>query len=153
MSGDDVPAARDVLFTFDAAASPPPDALAVTDLAAPREPAGYYASTRRARGVVDANTTAYEYAPAFVFDGARYHYFACVGVNGDYIQHKSATTLAGLATAPLRTVLSPLAGENHTCDPSVVRGGDGRWYLHYSKTVGTRARRTKRRCATRGSMW
>lgn len=103
---------------------------------APREPAGYYASTRSARGVVDPNTTSYEYAPAFVYDGARYHYFACVGVNGDYIQHKSAATVAGLASAPLRTVLSPLAGENHTCDPSVVRGGDGRWYLHYSNTPG-----------------
>lgn len=119
----DVPAPRDV--------PPPPP-----DVPAPREPAGYYASTRSARGVVDANTTSYEYAPAFVYDGARYHYFACVGVNGDYIQHKSATTLAGLATAPLRTVLSPLPGENHTCDPSVVRGGDGRWYLHYSNTPG-----------------
>ena len=86
--------------------------------------------------MVDANTTSYEYAPAFVYDGALYHYFACVGVNGDYIQHKSSSTLAGLAAAPLRTVLSPLAGENHTCDPSVVRGGDGRWYLHYSNTPG-----------------
>ena len=113
---------------------PPVDVPAV-DVPAPT-PAGWYASTQSAHGTVDANLTSYEYAPAFVFDGTLYHYFACVGVAGDWIQHKSATTLAGLASAPFHTVLSPSPGENHNCDPAVVRGGDGRWYLHYSNTPG-----------------
>jgi hypothetical protein len=119
----DVPAPQDVQ-PADVPATPPPRS------------GGYYASTRTTRGTVDANLTSYQYAPAFVFDGGLYHYFACVGVAGDWIQHKSASTLAGLATAPFRTVLSPSPGENHTCDPAVVRGADGRWYLHYSNTPG-----------------
>ncbi len=119
----DVPAVADVRIV-DVPVTPPPRS------------GGYYASTRSAHGTVDANLTSYQYAPAFVFDGGRYHYFACVGVAGDWIQHKSATTLAGLAATPFRTVLSPSPGENHTCDPAVVKGADGRWYLHYSNTPG-----------------
>jgi hypothetical protein len=125
---------------MDAPAPPPVDAPAPTPVDAPAPPPptprGYYSSTRSAFGTVDANLTTYQYAPAFVFDGGLYHYFACVGVAGDWIQHKSAPTLAGLAAAPFRTVLSPSPGENHTCDPAVVRGADGRWYLHNSNTPG-----------------
>lgn len=128
---DEPPVRPDVVIPAPDVVRPPPDVVRP-----PPAPAGYYASTRSARGTVDANRSTYQYAPAFVFDGARYHYFACVGVSGDYIQHKSATTLAGLAAAPLRTVLSPSPGENHTCDPAVVRGADGMWYLHYSNTPG-----------------
>jgi hypothetical protein len=99
-------------------------------------PAAFYPSTLNGFGVVDANRDTYMYAPAFVFDGANYHYFACVGVQGDWVMHKSAPTLSGLAGAPFRAVLIPDAGENHNCDPSSIRGPDGRWYLHYSNTPG-----------------
>lgn len=116
----------------DAAPPPAPE----TAPPPPRVPTGHYASSLSTVGRVDANAATYMYAPAFVFDGALYHYYACVGVQGDFVQHKSAPTLAALAGAPMQTVLSPDPGETHTCDPAVVRGDDGRWYLHYSNTPG-----------------
>jgi hypothetical protein len=116
----------------DAAVSPPPPPPPPP----PRVPAAFYPSTLNGFGVVDANRDTYMYAPAFVFDGANYHYFACVGVQGDWVMHKSAPTLGGLAGAPFHAVLIPEAGENHNCDPSAIRGPDGRWYLHYSNTPG-----------------
>ena len=136
MITDDALSRVDVAPSTDAVA---PD-VAIVDASTadvpPPTPAHFYNSTRSNHGTVDANTRSYEYAPAFVYDGGLYHYFACVGVSGDYVQHKSATTLAGLASAPLQTVLSPSPGENHNCDPAVVRGTDGQWYLHYSNTPG-----------------
>ncbi len=95
---------------------------------------GTYASSISDYGRVDANNKTYVYAPSFVYHRGRYYYFACVGVSGDYIQLKSATTLAGLDSAAFKTVLQPQGEETHTCDPAVVRGDDGKWYLHYSNT-------------------
>ncbi|MXG88359.1 hypothetical protein [Nocardioides flavescens] len=117
-------------------------ALAVVGLTAlqPVAPAqaasasGFYASNVVDGGQVDANNSTYVYAPDLIYFGNKYYYFACVGKSGDYIQVKSATTLAGLNGAAFKTVLQPEGGETHTCDPSVVRGDNGTWYLHYSNT-------------------
>ncbi len=123
--------------TPDAAASPPPPGL---DAAAPPPPppvpTGHYASTLATVGTADTNLNTYLYAPAFVYDAGLYHFFACAGVQGDWILHKSAPTLAGLENAPGNWALSPAPGENHNCDPAVIRGADGQWYLHYSNTPG-----------------
>lgn len=124
----------------DAAVHPAPDAAVPPEADAavppPRALAAHYVSTLAEVGTVDANRDTYMYAPAFVYDAGRYHYFACVGVAGDWIRHKSAPTLAGLADAPFEDVLRPDPGETHNCDPAVIRGPDGRWYLHYSNTPG-----------------
>ncbi len=87
-------------------------------------------------GTIAPNTANYMYAPAFLYDGGRYHYFACEGQAGDVVTYRSATTLAGLAGAARKVVLTPAPGETHNCDPAAIKGGDGRWYLHYSNTPG-----------------
>jgi hypothetical protein len=83
-------------------------------------------------GVIDPVSTAYQYAPEFLLIGGRYHFWNCWGVSGDYVGHKSANWLSELPGIGLWPALTPINGENHTCDPSVVRGGDGNYYMHYS---------------------
>lgn len=85
-----------------------------------------------ASGVIDHVSESYQYAPEFLFIGGAYHFWDCWGVSGDYVGYKSAPSLAGLPGVGLWPSLIPSAGEHHTCDPSVVRGGDGKYYLHYS---------------------
>jgi beta-xylosidase len=91
-----------------------------------------------ASGVIDGNTSGYIYAPAFVVENGQYRYYACGNSGGgDVITYKTATTFAGLSTARRSTILSPSPDEVDACDPSVVKGPDGRYFLHYSVTPST----------------
>lgn len=87
-----------------------------------------------ASGVVDANSSGYLYAPAFVTENGSYRYYACGNSGaGDVISYKSSTSLAGLQSAARSTILTGNAQtETHACDPSVVKGPDGRYFLHYT---------------------
>lgn len=110
---------------------PPPDIAALTG--------NFISRAETASGVVDPNTQTYMYAPKLIYADGAYHFWACWGVSGDYIGYKSAPTLAALANAPMTTALQPSGNEVHTCDPSVVRGDDGLWYLHYTHAYGAKA--------------
>jgi len=110
---------------------PPPDVNALTG--------NFISRAETASGIVDPNTQTYMYAPKLIYADGAYHFWACWGVAGDYIGYKSAPTLAGLAGAPMTAALRPSGNEVHTCDPSVVRGDDGLWYLHYTHAHGAKA--------------
>ncbi len=124
------------LIDYDGGVLPVDAGLVVTPPPTQPAPKWHYTSERNIAGVVDSNTSSYMYAPAFVYADGEYHYFACVGVSGDWIYHKASSTLAGLAGAQWHAILSPAAGETHNCDPAAIKGSDGNWYLHYSNTPG-----------------
>ncbi|MCA9600441.1 MAG: hypothetical protein KC417_00370, partial [Myxococcales bacterium] len=124
-------AGPDATTTPDGSTPPPPPPPPP-----PPQPLNYYKSTVSLSGVVDVNNQTYMYAPALVYADGLYHYYACVGVSGDWIMHKAASSVTGLAAAQWNAVLIPDPDENHNCDPSIIRGTDGNWYLHYSNTPG-----------------
>lgn len=123
------------IVDYDGGIVPPADAsIDATPPVSQPAPKWYYRSERSIAGLVDPNSSTYMYAPAFVYADGEYHYFACVGVSGDWIYHKASATLAGLATAQWHAILSPSPGETHNCDPAAIKGADGNWYVHYSNT-------------------
>lgn len=136
IEGIGLPATDGSTPSYDAGKLPAEAGVDAKPPASQPAPKWHYRSERDIAGLIDSNTTSYMYAPAFVYADGEYHYFACVGVSGDWIYHKSAGTLGALATAQWHAILSPSPGETHTCDPSVVKGADGKWYLHYSNTPG-----------------
>ncbi len=110
-------------------------------------------------GMIDENTY-YLYAPTIMFDKFEglYKYWACGGLcdeeghncNGDNIFYKEATSLEGLADAPLQYALTPsnlipsilipqktIKFDNtDPCDPSVIQLDNGDYYLYYGGVDG-----------------
>lgn len=89
-------------------------------------------------GEIDPNSSTYLYAGSVMFDpaDAKFKYWGCGGVAGDYVILKEASDLEDLDTAPWQHALTPTAQLGdfdgfQVCDPSVVEH-DGLLYLHYS---------------------
>ncbi len=83
----------------------------------------------------------YNYAPAVIHDGSRFHMYWCGGVAGDFILHRQASTLDGPWVSSSLwhaddVSLQPTGkaadfDARHTCDPNVLKIGD-RYYLYYT---------------------
>lgn len=92
-----------------------------------------------AQDVTVLTRQSYNYAPAVIHDGDRYHLYWCAGVAGDYVLHAEAQDLKGPWHGhdgkDFDTALAPsdkpgTFDEQHACDPNVLKVG-AKYYLYY----------------------
>ena len=89
-------------------------------------------------GGIDPNSFSYLYAGSVMYDPveAKFKYWGCGGVAGDYIIYKEASVFEDLQTAAWQTAMTPTGVSGtfdsfQVCDPSVVEH-NGVFYLHYT---------------------
>lgn len=94
------------------------------------------------------DNTVYEYAPSIMAENGVYRMWYCAGLEGgviagDDIMYAESTSAAGPYTgpgggAPVRVFEGRGDGSfdgQHVCDPSVVKGGDGAYYMYYGAAI------------------